>query len=855
MLVDAQRLLMSLLLLGCLSGAVNARANFEEDLWSTAGITADKQDENLDNNKPLQQQLVGLIVDGIELTSITLYRDGQVYLLPVAPTFEHLGIEPEVVDGDLLLATPGGDVMVPRAYFHRIHGVTHFDASLLHKELMARWHFSQTDFAIEVTLPWWRQPNSTAAKNVAPVDYKPASFGINQLRFDHTRFEDETFGYYANEILTRGRMAEGVWQAEIFDVENQDTLAQDYFWLRDFDSTQVLAGHQRVSMHPLLPVVETTGVQGLYDSMPREFDPYHDQTRSQFIRRSGLPIQDVEGTAQPGAIAELRIDSRPARRVRVRLDGSYEFPDVAMPQLQFVPIEVAILDQRSLLVLEIQDFTRTPSDLLLDAGQTVVFGGAGVHGNPLNSNISSEGETLFSLARYGVSDRVTLEGGLQTVDGVAHAMLGATAAMGRRWAGSVGIADRKGNGAFTAEFFGRDNAWQLNARSQIFGSDYRLEGAHRSSAHDVTFEYQVSPTLRFGAYARVVDSASQDEAFILPGAFWQFGQRSFARLWPSARGGYRSHIRTYLRSQDWLEYVGDDDEHRAEYRYFYDERLEFFGRWETSDELGQSLEVGFNLYPRSFDDRSIMQASLLSVEGEFGYRLRWETPIVAGLYSNLELRDVPRGGLDRLAPNGGLQLLWRLTLDLSFAGGRVLPARNRQAHSRTGAVGGRLRLADGGGVKGLGIRQVAVVVDGVPRVAQVNGDYFYLDHLRPGIHTMSLDAEHLPLALTPQSGASRVEVAASATTRVDFSLSAEYGISGRVSGLMDAGVVDAKVTVVEVRNAQGEIVARGRCDAYGYYRVSGIVPGTYTLSTHGNSIKVDVVDDFILDGDIHLRPR
>ncbi|MCZ6659536.1 MAG: carboxypeptidase-like regulatory domain-containing protein [Gammaproteobacteria bacterium] len=825
-------------------------------LWLPVGVGADASAETParafnvlyedveDNRKPLRSELVGLVIDERDTGALLIYRDDGEILLPMPELFQRLDIEVDVVDGQPRLATPGGSVDVEWQYFVRIHGAPYFIASLLDERLAIVWAYSKTNVAIQMTLPWWGSRTSARGKDDVAPDFKPSSFLLTQARFDHIRSYDDRFETSANELLLRGRLADGTWQAEIFQGERRDTMAEDYYWIRDAKHQQLLVGNQRVSMHPLLPNFETTGLQRLYNSKDIAFDPYNDQTRSQYIRHSGLPVQDLKGTARPGAIAELRVDGRRAQRVRVRLDGTYKFERVNLPTLRFVAIEVYILDQRTRRQIAVHDFSRTPIDLMLEKGQTVLFTGAGFRGNPLTPDWESGDDTFFGLARYGITDRLTVEAGAQSIGSANHAMVGLTGFLNRRWTGSVSYADHKGSSAYASELFGRGARWQFNARSQTFDDGFRTDASPRTSWHDVLFDYRATAALRVGAYGRVVDSMNNDDSFVLPGLYWQVNSHSFARVWPNSTGEYRANLRTYLRDQDWFEYTYEDDLHRGEYHHSRTENLELFARLEDRRESETLAEMGFVYYPREFDDRSFLQGSVLTSGSGFGYRLRWETPVLPGFYSQLELRNEPRSTefFDR-----GLQIHWRLTLDFSFAGGRPVPARNSLNHSRTGAIGGRLSLADGSKLSDANIEKVEVLVDGIGRVAQVTGDYFFLQRLKPGTYQISLGTEHLPMSLTPMPATYRVEVAPTATTKVDFVLRAEYGIGGQITHDVDEPAAGVSV---EVFNAEGVQVARTRADRYGYYRVSGLVPGRYTIRAGDHYRLVDVTDAFVMDADL-----
>ncbi len=779
----------------------------------------------------LREELIGVIIDHRTSIDISVFRHDDKFFLPVS-LLEKLGVSISVKDNQLYLGTPGGEVVAPLNYFRRIAGGIYFMDDLLDQELKVQWEFNSEKYALDITLPWWRRHENRRGTDRAALepDFKPSSFGLTQARLDHSRYSDDNNSHVVNELLLRGRLAEGSWQADVIAVEDRDVRAEDYYWLRDFDHVQALVGNQDVLINPLLPEIRTTGVQALYNSKPLEFNPYQDQTRNQYIRRLGIPVKDIEGVARPGAIAELRINDRLTARVRVRLDGTYEFNQVRLPSLQFATVQVHILDQRSLQTIEVQDFTQTPSELLLDGGQTVAFTGIGVSGNPLDPARDVGDEAVFGLWRYGLSDRVTLEVGLQSANGNVHEVAGLAASLGKQWTTSVSLGHHEGNVGYSSDLFGHGRGWNFNLRSQNLQDEFRSQRSLKSFRHDLRYEYSLTPRLVLGVYGRSIQSGDNENDFFLPGATWRFNSRGFLRTWPDAGGGYRTELRSYHRESDWFEFIHDDTGYRAEYRFHQNEKLEYFARLEDRREAESAIvEIGAAWYPREFDDRSSVHASVLTHDGKFGYRFEWRTALLPGFYSQLELRDEPRASE---FSDPGLQLRWTLSVDFAFAGGRPIPGRNEFTNSRAGSIGGKLTLRSGAKVSSREIDLVSLIVDGVPHTAVVNGGHFLLEDLLPGVYQVSLSPEYLPMDLTPLDATYRVKVAPSATTKVNFTLAYEYGVAGQI--LFEDGQ-PAIGRVVNVYDSQHSLIHSTRTDQYGYYRLSGLEPGDYVIEVSQES--------------------
>jgi hypothetical protein len=806
------------------------------------------------DEEAIQSELIGIIVDGEEFGTELVYKLGEAYYLPAA-ILARIGVHGAARNGRFYLATPGGEVETSPHFFRDIYGQMFFHAGMLDEVLQVRWEFATEKYAINMTLPWWQQglaAETTFNGQDADVDFHPSKVGITQVRLDHTQLfsDDDSYGY--SNLLMRGRLADGIWRGELVHQDNRDVRAENYYWMRDFEHVQALAGHQEVLINPLLPTVETTGAQALYSSNSIEFDPFQDQTRSQYVRSFGIPAKDIEGTAQPGAIAELRVNERPIARVRVNLDGTYRFDQVRNNALQFQTTRVHVLDQRSYVELEVQDFTRTPIDLLLEKGQVVGFAGAGVNGNPLDPIRQASGEAAFGLVRYGITESLTMEAGLQSADGRTHQVAGLSASFGRRWALTASAGHHEGAAGYNTDFYGRGERWILNLRSQRFAEGFRTEASPLSSFNELRYEYWLNTRLSLGLHGRSADGASRNEDYLLPGMTWRFNHRNTLRIWPDFDGEYRFDLRTHHRQRDWFEFVHDSTGTRAEYRYFKGPQFELFGRVVDYSEVSRTTaEIGTIWYPNAYDDRSKFAASALGGDGGMGYRLTWQTSVLPGLFSHLELRDEP---VATEYADPGLQVRWTVSVDLAISGGRPVPARNDFIQSRAGSIGGRLLLGDGEDIRSEGIEQVAILVDGRPHTAVLRGKHFFVRNIPPGVYEVALGSDYLPMSISPEKLTYRVRVVPAATTTVDFMVNREYGLGGRVADDGGAGLANVQIQILD---EAGGLVRSVQTDSYGYYQISGLRAGSYTVRVNGadghtTELEIVISDDFVFDANLTL---
>ena len=234
---------------------------------------------------------------------------------------------------------------------------------------------------------------------------------------------------------------------------------------------------------------------------------------------------------------------------------------------------------------------------------------------------------------------------------------------------------------------------------------------------------------------------------------------------------------------------------RAEYRYFRGPQLEFFGRvFDYSEAARTTAEVGSIWYPNAYDDRSKLATSVLGGDGGLGYRLTWQTTVLPGLFSHLELRDEP---VQTDYADPGLQIRWTVSVDLAISGGRPVPARNDFIQSRAGSIGGRLMLADGEDIRSEGIEQVAILVNGRPHTAVLRGRHFFVRNIPPGVYEVALGSDYLPMSISPEPLTYRVRVVPAATTAVDFVVNREFGLGGRVTSPAGPGVANVRVQILD----------------------------------------------------------
>jgi Carboxypeptidase regulatory-like domain len=830
--------------------ALAAAAHGDDDLTALVAVV-DSRGGDLakreDSNTRYTSRIVGLIADDQELGSLDVIFDGERYFLPARELAALIGAQARAGLGELLFDTPAGSVRIPADLLHTLDGRLLVNETIVRDRLFTPIRFDPARYALVVALPWWQSSAGARGRRVTPTpDREPSPVALSGIRLDYQYTDTGDLDRQVMDYRFEGALADGGWRVNVEQEFDEDVTADEYFWMRTWESRQVLAGYQDVALHPLLPSTPFTGGQALFSNRPLDVQNGNGLTQSNFARSLARPEQDIRGTAQPGAIAELRVDGRVVARQRVRLDGTFEFLGIDLPARGHADIEVLVFDRGYGTLIDRMDYSRSSSQLLLADGHQVFLLGGGNAGNSLDDNdedVHQGGTAALAQWRRGLTDRITAEAALLDDGGTAYQQVGIVTALGARWVSALGAATDGGGGAFQGELSGFGARWRFDYYGQERGDGFRDGGGDR--AHDLRYEYQYRSDLWLGLRGRYTDADSDDayyddgvsgsesnEAFLLPGASWAPNPRLDLRAWPNSTGDYRIDARYRLTSNSLMSYSYEDQRQTAEFSHFRSSGVEYYARLDTESSSDARMEGGAR-FSLDSDNRSYFQAALIATDaGKTGYLFTAEKTMYPGFYASLEFRDEPgwAGELSDTIDDTRLVQL-RVTADLSVAGRRIVPADTLVNYQTTGAFAGAVRVD--GAAAPVNFDGVTLIVDGKAHTVPSRDGRFYVGNLRPGVYRVRLSEESLPIELTPGVDSYWVKVAHGAVTRVDFSADVRYGAAGRIEDRNGAPLIDV---LLRVRNAEGQEVAQVHTDAFGLYRVDGLAPGRYRLDIEAPGI-------------------
>ena len=209
-------------------------------------------------------QLLGLYVDGEEQPGIVAYVAGDDYLLPLDEVLSSIGAEIRQNGSGLEIITPAGNAALDPAALRYADDRQLISSQALRELLRIDTRFDQAAYALRLTIPWWLDESATAtSEHPLQIDFAPPSASLRTLRADFSYFHSDQRDEVWAEYLSAGNIAGGLWQARAAQTPDGQIRPFDYYWLKSNATSQLLVGNARMNLHPLLPVIEQTGVQAL----------------------------------------------------------------------------------------------------------------------------------------------------------------------------------------------------------------------------------------------------------------------------------------------------------------------------------------------------------------------------------------------------------------------------------------------------------------------------------------------------------------------------------------------------------------------------------------------------------------
>jgi hypothetical protein len=803
--------------------------------------------------------VVGALVHHREVGSFDVLLEEDEYLIPIEPFAQMARCTVEPIGDSARMTTPLGAVYLRASDVREVEGIVYLRESTIESKLATPVAFDSSRFALNFDLPWRSAagPAPTVFQETPQPDVTPPDLSLSTLRSDirYTRAEEDAS--YGSTTTFGGRIFDGYWRVRYLDDFAGNNYVRDYSWFHTRDNLLFLAGHQNIRLHPLLQSVELTGLQiAATNQAPDRFA--RSSTPGALLSRNFDPLTTFRGPAPPAGVAELRVDGSVVERQLIGLDGVYEFTEVSLPVRHASRIEIRVFDRRNLDVpVAIYEEERNASAYLLADGALVHMGGLGRTGNPFEEySAENAGYAGFYQARYGASDRLTLEAALQWTDDAMQAFSGMVARLGRPFVLAVGLAGSDGTGGYRVDLDGHFPSWRLVAHSQANEAGFVPNDL--VSTYDHMLEVGYARRGRWDV-ALVGKSWRQDDNsvdYILPALAWRPTPPLGLRARPDHYGDYRFDLAYRMRPATRLTVstIGDsgfiDLTHGVGSSY----QLALEGDFGSDVPDRQAATVSWR---GASAWRPGWTAGVLRTDGEPGYLLGGFMVVVPGISARLQYES--DAALERLDATSDSRLNFNLTADLGFTQGRVHAARAISIRDDRGGFAGVVRVEAPRGFKRPALAGLTIIVDG-QAVTRTEGDgSFFVGGLRPGVYRVELDNQFLPIELTPTRSVVVAEIAPAAVTRVDFAVRPEFGIAGRVTDVRRTPLPGARV---ELFDEHGTRVDTTYADRFGLYRMDGLPIGRYLLRLSGEEFErtpaplpereIEIRDDFLFEQDLEL---
>ncbi|HXV74908.1 MAG TPA: hypothetical protein VD788_01205, partial [Candidatus Polarisedimenticolaceae bacterium] len=656
-------------------------------LVAVAVYGGETPDERLDT----ERLLVGAVVGQVEVGPLDVWRVGDDYLIPVEEFADYAGCRLQRDDYGITLRTPLGDARLDADELREHEGALYVSARVLEQQLATSVSFDAARYALRFDLPW--RP-SDGERRVLPIEHEAdvsapsASLSTIYADVRHTRFGSREFTQGGTTL--GGALGGGYWRVRYqSDFDDQHTL-RDYAWIYRGDDHLVLAGNQRVRIHPLLRGIEFTGVQ--YARTNQDLDLFaRRSTPSELLSRQMQPIATFEGYGPAAGFAELWIDGVFVDREPIGLDRRYEFLDVSIGARQSSHVEIRLFDRHNPTVpVEIVEEHRTASAFLLPGGASMHMTGGGIAGNAVQNQldplVDDERFAGFYQTRYGLSDRLTLEGALQGGDDGAQLFGGYTLRLNRTFVLGLGVGSSTENAhGYSVDIEGLPLPFRVLGRLQESEAGFDPLYPFYQRDHYLEVGYSGVRNLDVAVIGRSRLNSTVDVDYLLPAASWRPTDAVWLNARPDLDGDYRYDLLYRFRPLTRFSLSSVKDRRLAQLWHGLRPNLQLSANADVGGRYPERYAVLAHGFGRS-RWRPSWAAGPLWTGGRPGYLLDGRLTLSPGLVAQARLESSAIGTDE--AATSEPRLLVNLFADLGLSGGRLVAASTTAVREGRGGIAG-----------------------------------------------------------------------------------------------------------------------------------------------------------------------
>ncbi|MBC8524693.1 MAG: carboxypeptidase regulatory-like domain-containing protein [Chlorobium phaeobacteroides] len=770
------------------------------------------------------------------------YRNEDDFWIPFSLFLEHARLaEPDRHQPATTYKTTLGAIVFDPDSLRSFEGVECLSFSTIKTVFRIHVLFNRSLYAIKLLVPWRPSSSTRQKKALVTPDIPAPGSSLSFLHFEgdlsHS-FDQESTDRYL-ELEAGGRIGGGIWDIMGKGDPQSSFSPSRYHWTTLNRKTAFRVGTGTSQMFSLLGDLGYTGIQVAWNNrsiLPNiDNERYSDSDVLLSIDRTQR--RTIDGSGPPAGIAELRFDGRIVARRRISLDGRFAFRNVRMSS--DLRITEVYLYAHSLLEepIDIIDYTRSIVNRSLASGELLFHGAFGRSGNILADETISSTWTGFGHTLYGLSERITIESAVQhnPRSGSLDLLFGPVMSIGSRWNTALYSAYSNNRFGLDAALYGYGKTWRFSHRSRWYDNGFGYDTREQQLYH--TLRLQTRPfswfnALLYGSYEKEGNSITS--RYLLPGGTLYLSSRTRISAMPFGDDGayrYEAFLRPRWDTDVRLRYEENVITADINHDLAHNNTLQFIHSFARQTDTHASSAYLY-WYPDEHRNNRVRLGASYGND-RFGFTGSWSRYVNAGLNfiltynhnmytaSGLSVED----DLSLFEPEDNRTISLSLTWDLGRSGKRFYPI-NRSAISYTrGGMAGSLKIMTDAKTSQSSINDVAILVNGRRLGQRQIGGTFFVGNLRPGIYTVSVDPENLPVELAVKRQNIKVEVQSGAVTEVTIPVYAEYGISGKVTTASNRLLTETQVSIID---SVGKILQQAKTDRFGYYRVDGLRKGNYT---------------------------
>ncbi len=781
--------------------------------------------------KELNLFIMPIVINGseknqqIEIASTT---NGGQYFIKIDDFFAVLGFDSQEQNNQFVVTTAIGKTFILKEDCHIINHHWAINIENLADKLAMDITVNQATFAIHVDAVWLNNSDVPIEGLVKPkgqartVDYTPSNNSLSYVRSEYFYRQDDDNSSEFSQTEMGGRLFSGVWQLKARNYIGGDPYFEDYLWVQTMQNRRLLVGNQVLSLNPLLESTDFTGAQIAWSNKGIEPFLQHIQP-NQLINDANGSVRSFNGIGIAGGKVELRIEGLVIAETFSRIDNSFEFQDIEIPAGGYIRIEAWVFQpNQTSIPHRILDLSRYNSNQNLASGTWLVQAGLGVDGNLVESPNGGLNNASYLRSQYSLNDHMTIDSIFQSIDGRDVGLLATRGYWGKLGYWEIETARANSDQAWRFETQNQTKNWFFRGGAQ-HKPDYWLN-SNQTEYKDSFAEFGIKRDhLQISLVHRKQLFNDVNINYTLPAVSWRPTARFAFQARPDFNGDYVFRSNWKINARQQFNGFSSQTENAVNWGYQVNRRQSF--NLEHLNRVAGGFRSSAIYRSSSSRLRSVgWSAGILAGEKHLGFLAHIDYEFIPGLKIRAQILRDPI--LVEQGSSPDTVFGFNMIAAFNVGSGYLSRGQYYQPLNNTGSVSGRISTHETN--TEYSFLGLWVMINGQRRAKTETGGQFTIPNLSPGIYEVKLDLDGLLFELTPSKDLFWVEVAAGSNSHVEFKMTLNLGISGKLRDRNNDLITSQSFTV---KNASGAVSSQGKTNSFGQFRVEGLRPGTYQLIT------------------------